>query len=56
MFDSEMWDNFVKEYADTKKRVRMIAEETFSLELTTKQVHSLLISDQVKWVSQARLF
>ncbi|XP_065882459.1 uncharacterized protein [Dysidea avara] len=37
VFDSEMWDNFVKEYADTKKRVRMIAEETFSLELTTKQ-------------------
>ena len=49
VFEVGLSDIFLKEYGDIQKQARRRSEEVYSLEISNKQVHSLLISDQVKW-------
>ena len=49
VFEVGLSDTFLKEYGDMQNQALRRSEEVYSLEISNKQVHSLLISDQVKW-------
>ena len=49
VFEVGLSDTFLKEYGDIQNQALRRSEEVYSLEISNKQVRSLLIGDQVKW-------